>query len=627
MGIHRGKDNLYFIPIENLIVLKESDISIKKVVDSFRLLRTEVIYVCGEEDSIVGIISPGDLHRHFFNDDRLINTGYSSIESLDYSKVWSIFDHRPKLHEIPVVNDGHLLGVVTSGIKKAENEWEQIDSDLDLIERTLFFVKQIEYISKQYNAKGIHMILLEYPPERDVLYEEDIKNLNEKRCKYRDGQLHCMTDNELEDFFGEYYYPGIGDDFQHDFDRIEAHSYNGRIMFKEMHTRFFNTSNGKRVTQNADSCSKYRILLVGACFVFGAYVEDACTISSYLQSIVNQRNGAKYEVINCGNLGKPSLDVLYCEELKCGDIVIAFASHLELKLAFRKLELRDGQIKRIMTDPFRGKPAGFFFNSLSHHNHIINKEIAEYIFGLIDHSKKCSGDTPRKAMQDYYIDADAALYYEHLKKEYSYIKQKNSVIGAVVMNCNPFTMGHRELIEYALDLVDHLIIFVVQEDRSFFSFDDRYNMVLGGVRDLTRKKKVTVLPSGQYIISKDTFAQYFEKEKEFATINNMEYDLRLFGEVVCPVFGITKRFVGEEPTDPVTAAYNETMKRILPGYGIELEEIERANNTDGDMISATRVRKLYNEQSWKEMEKYVPESTVEYLKEIRAGKHHDSNKS
>ena len=136
---------------------------------------------------------------------------------------------------------------------------------------------------------------------------------------------------------------------------------------------------------------------------------------------------------------------------------------------------------------------------------------------------------------------------------------------------------------------------------------------------------MTVLPSGQYIISKETFAQYFEKEKDVETISNMEYDLRLFGEVVCPVFGITKRFVGKEPTDPVTAAYNDTMKEILPGYGIELEEIERANNADGDMISATRVRRMYKEQNWIEMEKYTPKSTIEYLKEIRMRNQHESN--
>ena len=40
--------------------------------------------------------------------------------------------------------------------------------------------------------------------------------------------------------------------------------------------------------------------------------------------------------------------------------------------------------------------------------------------------------------------------------------------GAVVMNCNPLTLGHRYLIEQALKQCDYLMIFVVQEDKSFF---------------------------------------------------------------------------------------------------------------------------------------------------------------
>ena len=42
--------------------------------------------------------------------------------------------------------------------------------------------------------------------------------------------------------------------------------------------------------------------------------------------------------------------------------------------------------------------------------------------------------------------------------------------GAIVMNCNPFTLGHRSLVEYAHNNCDEVIIFAVQEDRSVFPF-------------------------------------------------------------------------------------------------------------------------------------------------------------
>ena len=185
------------------------------------------------------------------------------------------------------------------------------------------------------------------------------------------------------------------------------------------------------------------------------------------------------------------------------------------------------------------------------------------------------------------------------------------------MNCNPFTKGHRYLIEQALRRVDKLYVFVVEEDKSYFAFQDRIRMVQQGVEDLA---DVRVIPSGKYILSKDTFAQYFEKENVHV-IENMDYDIRIFGEVVAKDLGIQYRFVGEEPFDRVTKAYNETMKRILPEYGVTVVEIPRAvcDAESGNIISATLVRKALEEKNWQEIEMLCPISTVFYLKNMYDG--------
>ncbi len=128
------------------------------------------------------------------------------------------------------------------------------------------------------------------------------------------------------------------------------------------------------------------------------------------------------------------------------------------------------------------------------------------------------------------------------------------------------------MIEQALLQCDKVILFVVEEDVSIFSFDDRIEMVRRGVADM---ENVIVVPSGKYIISNSTFAQYFEKDKEFSEIKSMDYDVHIFGDVVARCIGIYTRFVGEEPFDPITREYNNTMKRILPGYGVDLIEIPR----------------------------------------------------
>ena len=71
---------------------------------------------------------------------------------------------------------------------------------------------------------------------------------------------------------------------------------------------------------------------------------------------------------------------------------------------------------------------------------------------------------------------------------------------------------------------------------------------------------------------------------------------------------IKYRFVGNEPSDPVTAKYNEVMKERLPKAGIKLIEVKRKENNKM-IVSGTKVRELFKEGKLEEVKKYVPEST------------------
>ena len=229
---------------------------------------------------------------------------------------------------------------------------------------------------------------------------------------------------------------------------------------------------------------------------------------------------------------------------------------------------------------------------------------------LLPKLTKANGEVlPRTALQDYFIPWDVIAYYEDYVEKYELKKEPDKRTGAIVMNCNPFTLGHRYLIEAASEQVDILYIFVVEEDKSYYKFEDRLEMVRRGTEDL---KNVRVFPSGKYIISKETFAQYFEKDQVITEVDDMDYDVRIFGEVVADLLGITCRFVGEEPFDKVTREYNETMKRILPEYGIELIEIPRKEQ-DGTCISASRVRKYLEQGEEEKAYALLPESTRQVL--------------
>ena len=50
------------------------------------------------------------------------------------------------------------------------------------------------------------------------------------------------------------------------------------------------------------------------------------------------------------------------------------------------------------------------------------------------------------------------------------IKSVRKPIGAIVMNANPFTLGHRFLVEQSSELVERLYVVVVREDCSIVSY-------------------------------------------------------------------------------------------------------------------------------------------------------------
>lgn len=185
-------------------------------------------------------------------------------------------------------------------------------------------------------------------------------------------------------------------------------------------------------------------------------------------------------------------------------------------------------------------------------------------------------------------------------------------IGAAVMNCNPFTLGHRYLIETAARECDHVYIFVLSEDQSRFSAQDRMEMVRLGTADIAN---VTVLPTGPYLISSATFPTYFLKDREAATQVHCRLDIEIFENWFVPRFGITHRYVGTEPLSPMTAQYNAALKENLQKTVlVELPRLE----TGSTPVSASAVRKALD--AGEDIRNLVPESTYRYL--TQGGKNH-----
>lgn len=200
---------------------------------------------------------------------------------------------------------------------------------------------------------------------------------------------------------------------------------------------------------------------------------------------------------------------------------------------------------------------------------------------------------------------DFKAYLELLQKY-----QQNGDNAAIVMNANPFTKGHQYLVETAAAKSDHVYVFVLSEELSEFTSEERMNLVKQGVKHLTN---VTVLPTQQYLVSQATFPAYFLKDKAELSIAKVQatLDARLFKEEIAPILMIEKRYVGEEPYSPVTEVYNQAMRQVF-GNHLNLVVLPR-KEIAGDIISATKVRKALKEKDFIKLRTFLPETTFDYI--------------
>ena len=187
------------------------------------------------------------------------------------------------------------------------------------------------------------------------------------------------------------------------------------------------------------------------------------------------------------------------------------------------------------------------------------------------------------------------------------------VSGAIVMNANPFTLGHQYLVETAAAQCDTLHLFVLSEDASLVPFAVRKRLVREGTAHLSN---VVLHDSGPYIISNATFPSYFLKDDAAVIQGHAKLDLAIFVRIAQAI-GATVRFVGEEPTSQVTGIYNSIMASELPKQGIRCEIIPR-KQSQGQPISASTVRKALQAGDWETLKALVPASTLAYFRSQEA---------
>ena len=615
MGMHRG--NL-FIARENMTSAYDLE-SVSNLSDiayyHFMNYEDEVLYLL-YEGKLLGVLSIGDLERFFDSSEKelKINQKYASISAVNYDAAERFFGNSITINEIPIVTEcGFFVGIIRKEKTKALRDQQR--RELEAAKKGEGMWRRGE-MWRFVNETKASVFLYTYSDKKVMkqLEYEDKQKIKKHRRKMEEESIwEVLTKQEWDTFLHGEKDEGV-DTLRKERDSCIPAFINGKAIFPDVSGNYYTIQRGHRFTPNNPLYADRKIIMFGPCNVFGAFCKDDQTIEAYLQDSLNANGYISWRVLNKGVCGVDiCYDQLFVEKLSEDDIVVIIGiekwvpDEIEHAIAFR------GDLSGI----FVKLPhlSDYVLDSISHFNYVVNKELAQQIYkdicltGLLEKPKRPG--VPEK-IQDYYINWSIREYFMEYFQKYGLIKESANIkVGAIVMNCNPFTKGHRYLIEQASEIVDRLYIFVVEEDRSLFKFRDRFRMVEQGVSDL---HGVHVVPSGRYIISLDTFKQYFEKE-QVKTVNSMDYDVYIFGEVVAEALGIKYRFVGEEPFDKVTRAYNETMKRILPKFGVNVIEFPRALSKEKEIISATLVRKAMQEENMSRIEKLCPESTVLYLKE------------
>lgn len=427
------------------------------------------------------------------------------------------------------------------------------------------------------------------------------------RKKYLLGNLANHIEKEesfLESIYGDYTIDLLDELFN-----VPEKIMPQRGMLRHVDTvgNGLNVIAGRRLTTDCPSEFDNTVYLFGGCVFFGYAERDEYTVASCLQRILNARLEKSIRVVNMacwgGNIDEEHMFIPTLR-YKAGDvIIISYAGLIPIGDDWERndISIGLGEDKRIR-----------YFNSLVHCNRYGYERVASNIYTMYKPAfqRKNSGEY-FDLKQDVADDADTIQmlqdYYGRIKHSIPHNKPK---AAAIVMNCNPFTFGHRYLIEQAAAREKCLYIFVVEENKSDYSFEERLYLVKECVRDL---KNVIVLPSGNLMISAKTFPEYFTKKEKNTLSIDPSNDVYIFARLICPLFNICRRYVGEEPIDLVTRRYNDVMREILPTYGVDFVEIPRKD--DGhDVISASRVRKYAEIGDWERLESLAPKETIALLK-------------
>ena len=584
-------ETIYLIePVEN------DDSYYLRLIECFKYLR--ISYIALNKEQIVEKLSEKAICI-FLNEDEM--RGVQCLYGVDFGRVGAMSDIQCRL---TLVTYRSLLLQI---IEEDQLERLKIEKPVPSIcnrlnDKATIFLSELK-------KRGVNCFCIYSDESESTQYGKKFMDEVNERLKTNPVNPEEPWPKKIEnkEFFGELY---RYEDYEKEIAQKEIVNGHNSFEYKmDINGKFFNAQNGRRITCFQPEEYIGSIYFLGPCMVVGGFIEDQYTIESCLQKKLLEK-GYAYRVENYGGVLRTDSELeKRLEEIgKYGtnDIVIYLSTIGKL------INIEGSSLERIF-EKYQ-IPSEWVTNSYLHCNHKVNQLVADCVLEMIE---PCLLNVEAK---DNHSD-EIQINFHHIMKDYvqhkyldqyflQFFKRKYNTVGAIVMNCNPFSKGHRYLIDQAKQRVDFLIVFVVEEDLSLFPFEERIKLIKEGTKDIDN---IMIVPSGDFILSKNNFREYFLKHEDEVTALNAEYDINIFADYIAKPLHITHRFAGEEPEDKVTKIYNETMRRILPQKGIDFIEIPRMM-LEGEIISASRVRKYLKDAEYDKAFILLPETTMQYLR-------------
>ncbi len=495
-----------------------------------------------------------------------------------------------KRENINVVVESEIWDIINGKVQlRHENRKElrvNINSEKEELYREFSFVMEIlqfnrwkiindvkKYLS-QINANVFTCTIPEFGDLKERSEEEEYRN--KMQIAITNGKLN-INDECVMDSFQKIY----GDDWKEIRRRCSDESM--QHWLQTIYDVEYYLKNRKIYSHGG---GKNRCYLIGPCIVEGNACPEGKSFPDYLQKCLDEYLNTKYKVVAISipfyvvsnyleivkNLSIHSNDITICIEPVSQRCIKSYFENWSMLPDFDLLPVYDARIST----------QHWFADTPGHTSVLANEKLAEYLVENICKRINFQGVDCLLQRGDGYLltsrESQINAYFKSIDRFQSV--KTGETIGAVIMECNPITLYHENLVGYARGQVDYLYIFIYTKEGKYHTYEEETDNINYFIKKWDNiKVNPFIKLRGTNIVMPDflpiKISSYLErqlkKEREF----DMQRDIEIFVQYVVNKLNISVVFAGQDSAEEHDNTIWEGAERTLEDNGVILKEIPK----------------------------------------------------